>query len=257
MLRMCVKRPRREPRRALPCRPRQPGSCGPAGAGLVLCLTLGAAASAAFQQEAAPPHWIWHPAGRAPIRSRPRRATSARPSASRKTLAWPWTRRPTTPSRSTSTASSWPRGTTGARPSMSRPGWRSGRTSWRPRPRTRPPARRVCCSAAASCRWGRGCPSTPTRPGGRTDQVPAGDGWTQVDFDDTGWARAVDLGPLGIGALGSLVFADEDPSERSACRPASRSRPSRRPRSRARSSPSRSIPTAVPASRSSRGRSPG
>ena len=29
------------------------------------------------------------------------------------------------------------------------------------------------------------------------DQAPEGDGWTKVGFDDRGWARAVDLGPLG------------------------------------------------------------
>ena len=41
-----------------------------------------------------------------------------------------------------------------------------------------------------------------------------GDGWTQVEFDDRGWARAVDLGPLGSAPWGRLASSGESPSER-------------------------------------------
>ncbi len=46
------------------------------------------------------------------------------------------------------------------------------------------------------------------------DRVPAGNGWTKVDFDDRGWARAVDLGPLGSAPWGRLASGVQSPSER-------------------------------------------
>jgi putative heme-binding domain-containing protein len=47
-----------------------------------------------------------------------------------------------------------------------------------------------------------------------TDRVSERDGWTRVDFDDRGWARALDLGILGIAPWGRLAASVENPSDR-------------------------------------------
>jgi putative heme-binding domain-containing protein len=42
-----------------------------------------------------------------------------------------------------------------------------------------------------------------------TTTVQAGDGWTKPGFDDAGWSRAADLGPLGSGPWGALERSED------------------------------------------------
>ena len=61
---------------------------------------------------------------------------------------------------------------------------------------------------------GQGVPVQTDATWRSTDQAPEGDGWTKVEFDDRGWARAMDLGPLGSAPWGRLASSAESPSER-------------------------------------------
>jgi putative membrane-bound dehydrogenase-like protein len=44
--------------------------------------------------------------------------------------------------------------------------------------------------------------------------VPAGDAWKAASFDDSAWAAAADLGPLGQAPWGQLAFGGDDPAGR-------------------------------------------
>ena len=61
---------------------------------------------------------------------------------------------------------------------------------------------------------GQGAPIQTDRSWKTASQVPPGDGWTQIGFDDSGWTRASDLGVLGSGPWGRLVFSGEDLAKR-------------------------------------------
>ena len=61
---------------------------------------------------------------------------------------------------------------------------------------------------------GQGVPIQTNATWRSWDQALEGDGWTKVDFDDRGWARAVDLGPLGTAPWGRLASGAQSPSER-------------------------------------------
>ncbi|MGO9811785.1 MAG: hypothetical protein ACLP53_13555, partial [Isosphaeraceae bacterium] len=61
---------------------------------------------------------------------------------------------------------------------------------------------------------GQGVPIQSDRTWRSSPQVPEGDRWTSVDFDDRGWARALDLGVLGSGPWGRLAFGGDNPSGR-------------------------------------------
>jgi putative heme-binding domain-containing protein len=61
---------------------------------------------------------------------------------------------------------------------------------------------------------GQGAPIQTDRSWKTASHVPPGDGWTQDGFDDSAWTRAVDLGVLGSGPWGRLVFSGEDLAKR-------------------------------------------
>jgi putative membrane-bound dehydrogenase-like protein len=60
---------------------------------------------------------------------------------------------------------------------------------------------------------GQGVPVHTDATWRSADRVPAGDDWTKLEFDDTGWSRARDLGPLGVAPWGPLALG-HDPAER-------------------------------------------
>jgi putative membrane-bound dehydrogenase-like protein len=45
-------------------------------------------------------------------------------------------------------------------------------------------------------------------------EVPVGEGWTGIEYNDRAWAHAVDLGALGTGPWQTVSFGDQDPAER-------------------------------------------
>jgi putative heme-binding domain-containing protein len=61
---------------------------------------------------------------------------------------------------------------------------------------------------------GQGVPIQTNSTWRSSQKVPEGDGWTSVEFDDRDWARALDLGVVGSGPWGRLAFGGEDPSRR-------------------------------------------
>ncbi len=61
---------------------------------------------------------------------------------------------------------------------------------------------------------GQGIPIQTNSTWKSAEKVPAGDGWTKVEFDDNAWANALDLGILGSAPWGRLAFGGDNPSER-------------------------------------------
>lgn len=61
---------------------------------------------------------------------------------------------------------------------------------------------------------GQGVPIHTTAAWKSAARVPDGLGWTQVDFDDSSWTNAVDLGVLGTPPWTGLVFENDDASDR-------------------------------------------
>ena len=57
---------------------------------------------------------------------------------------------------------------------------------------------------------GQGIPIHTNSSWKTAQEVPPGDGWTQVDFDDSRWVRARDLGPLGSGPWAGIVSSEDD-----------------------------------------------
>ena len=94
-----------------------------------------------------------------------------------------------------------------------RRGWRSVRTRWRcGLERGDGPAGLLRARGRAAAGAGVADPDQFELENFR--QVPAGDGWTSIAFDDRGWARALDLGVVGSGPWGRLAFGGDDPSGR-------------------------------------------
>ncbi|HZW30342.1 MAG TPA: HEAT repeat domain-containing protein [Isosphaeraceae bacterium] len=56
---------------------------------------------------------------------------------------------------------------------------------------------------------GQGIPIHTNSSWKTADQVPPGDGWTGVDFDDSRWVRARDLGPLGSGPWAGVATVED------------------------------------------------
>ncbi len=61
---------------------------------------------------------------------------------------------------------------------------------------------------------GQGVPIQTDRSWRTAEKIPAGDGWTSIEFDDGSWSRALDLGALGGGPWGRLAFGGDNPSGR-------------------------------------------
>ena len=61
---------------------------------------------------------------------------------------------------------------------------------------------------------GQGVPIQTNSTWRSSQQVPEGQAWTSVEFDDSGWVRALDLGVVGSGPWGHLAFDGDDPSGR-------------------------------------------